>query len=122
MMASGGTIGRLSVRTGAAHSGVAFNREGVHAVSRLRIVLMGAGLIGREHATLVQTNSSTELVGIADIAPGGKRYAQSVGVPHYEDFEAMLDDLRPDGAIVALPNTMHVSAGLACIRRNIPSL
>lgn len=91
-------------------------------MSALRIVLMGAGLIGREHATLVRNNPATELVGIADVSAQGKRYAESVGVPHYSDINVMLDDLRPDGAIVALPNTMHVSTGLACIRRSIPAL
>jgi predicted dehydrogenase len=32
----------------------------------------------------------------------------------------MLDHVKPDGAIVAVPNQMHVKAGLACIARKIP--
>ena len=91
-------------------------------MSTLKIALMGAGLIGREHASLVRSHPATELVGIADVSAEGKQYAESIGVPHYEDFDAMLEELRPNGAIVALPNTMHVMAGLACVRRGIPSL
>jgi predicted dehydrogenase len=34
----------------------------------------------------------------------------------------MLDETRPDGCIVAVPNRLHLAAGLACIRRGIPSL
>src|SRR6476469_6874021 len=83
---------------------------------------MGAGLIGREHASLVRSHPATELVGIADVSAEGRQYAESIGVPHFEDFDAMLEELRPHGAIVALPNTLHVTAGLACIRRGIPSL
>ena len=32
----------------------------------------------------------------------------------------MLDRAKPDGAIVAVPNQMHVKVGLACIARKIP--
>ena len=32
----------------------------------------------------------------------------------------MLDRVKPDGAIVAVPNQMHVKVGLACIARKIP--
>ena len=34
----------------------------------------------------------------------------------------MLDKAKPDGAIVATPNQMHVAVGLACIARKIPIL
>ena len=32
----------------------------------------------------------------------------------------MLDRAKPDGAIVAVPNQMHVAVGLACIARKVP--
>ena len=32
----------------------------------------------------------------------------------------MLDKAKPDGAIVAVPNQMHVAVGMACIARKIP--
>ena len=32
----------------------------------------------------------------------------------------MLDRAKPDGAIVAVPNQMHVAVGLACVARKIP--
>ena len=32
----------------------------------------------------------------------------------------MFERAKPDGAIVAVPNQMHVKVGLACIARKIP--
>ena len=37
-------------------------------------------------------------------------------------MDEMLDVIKPDGAIIALPNALHVEAALACIERGIPSL
>jgi predicted dehydrogenase len=83
---------------------------------------MGAGMIGREHARLVSQHAKTELVGIADPAPGGATLAKELGVAHFADYRAMLDTVKPDGAIVAVPNKLHVDAGLACVERGIVSL
>ena len=42
-----------------------------------RIALLGAGLIGREHATLVRNHPQTELVGIAvDVTVDGVPFGQ----------------------------------------------
>jgi len=83
---------------------------------------MGAGLIGREHAALVAAHPGASLAAIADPIPAASDLASRLGVPHFEDYERMLEDVAPDGVIVALPNMLHVEAGLACIERRIPVL
>jgi predicted dehydrogenase len=88
----------------------------------LRIVLMGVGLIGKEHASLVRNHPHAELVAIADVSPDGQAHAKELGIPCYARYETMLDEIKPDGAIVALPNQMHVAAGLACVERGVPML
>ena len=87
-----------------------------------RIALLGAGLIGREHATLIEAHPGAKLAGIADTSQAARDYAASLGVPFNADYASLLDELRPDGAIVALPNHLHVPAGLACIERGVPCL
>ncbi|MBV9735342.1 MAG: Gfo/Idh/MocA family oxidoreductase [Acidisphaera sp.] len=87
-----------------------------------RLALLGAGLIGREHAALVAAHPGAELVGIADTSPAAREHASALGVPFCADYASMLDQVRPDGAIVALPNHLHVPAGLACVERGIPCL
>jgi len=87
-----------------------------------RIALLGAGLIGREHAQLLTNHPQTELVGIADMSDAAKELAGGLGVPLFSDYRTMLDELRPDGAIIALPNQLHVAAGMDCLARKIPML
>lgn len=88
----------------------------------IRLVLLGAGLIGREHAKLVAAHPGATLLAVADPAPGARDYAEANGLDHFADYEAMLDAIEPDCAIIALPNQLHLPAGLACIGRGIPCL
>ncbi|WP_420402678.1 Gfo/Idh/MocA family protein [Nisaea sp.] len=91
-------------------------------MSRTRIAVAGAGVIGQEHCKLIGAHPEAELAGIADPAPQARDYAAGLGVPHFPDLESMLDTVAPDGVIVALPTGLHLSAGLACIARGLPSL
>lgn len=88
----------------------------------VRIALMGAGLIGREHAALIAEHPASVLAALADPAPEAGALAEKLAVPRFTSYERMLDEARPDGAVVALPNTLHLEAGLACIARGIPVL
>ncbi|TVZ73811.1 putative dehydrogenase [Rhizobium mongolense USDA 1844] len=87
-----------------------------------KIVLMGAGLIGREHAAMLRANPRVELVGIADVSEAAKSVADELGARFFTDMREMLDRMEPDGAIIALPNALHVEAALACVERNVPCM
>lgn len=89
-------------------------------MARQRIALIGAGLIGREHARFIAAHPDAELAGIADIGPGAEAFAAEFGAPLFADYRTLLDATRPDGAIVALPNALHLQAGLEVIARGIP--
>ncbi len=89
---------------------------------RLRLLLAGAGAIGRAHAERVLASDALELAGIADPSPAGAAHAAGLGVPHWRDLDAALDALKPDGVILATPNTLHVQGALACIARGTPVL
>lgn len=88
----------------------------------LRIVVAGAGAIGRDHVARVRANPACVLAGIADPSPASASYAAGLGVAHARDLEAMLDALRPDGVILATPTVLHVDVALLCIARGIPVL
>lgn len=85
-------------------------------------MVIGAGLIGREHCALIGEHPGADLVGLADVSRDARQYAEGIGVRYFADYQDMLDETKPDGAIVALPNDLHVSAGTDCLARGIACL
>ncbi len=91
-------------------------------MTRKRLAVLGAGAIGRTHVERARTHSDVEVVAIADPSPGAKAFADSHGLQRFDEPEALLDAVKPDGVIVATPNVTHVTIGLACVARGIPAL
>jgi predicted dehydrogenase len=87
-----------------------------------RIAVIGAGLIGRKHLSILKDDPAFEVAGIADPSPQAQAYAHENGFAYFAEVEALLDKTRPDGAIVAGPNATHRTTALACIARNIPTI
>jgi predicted dehydrogenase len=88
-----------------------------------RIAVLGAGLIGRTHiAVLRQAHPEFTLAGVADPAPAAKAEAETLGYACYDSLHELLDKTRPDGVVLAVPNQMHVSAGLTCVAAKVPVL
>jgi predicted dehydrogenase len=87
----------------------------------VRIAVIGAGLIGRTHIAVLRSGSPDyTLAAVADPSPAAAAEARALGYPIYPGIEEMLEREKPDGAIIAVPNQMHVEVGLACIARKIP--
>jgi predicted dehydrogenase len=80
----------------------------------MRIAVIGAGQFGRRHMETIRDEPGCELIAVADPAWRGE-----LGFSGYEE---MLDKVKPDGAIIATPNALHVPAGLACVARRVPML
>jgi predicted dehydrogenase len=91
-------------------------------VSRLRIAVAGAGLIGRRHIELVQASPSCELAAIVDPAPAAAEIARKAGVPLHSSLAELLAAGRVDGVIVASPNQLHETQGRECIAAGIAAL
>ncbi|HXP78171.1 MAG TPA: Gfo/Idh/MocA family oxidoreductase [Stellaceae bacterium] len=88
----------------------------------LRIGVIGAGLIGRRHLTVLLSDEAYTVGGIADPAPAAADLARQHDWPYYADYRRMLVEARLDGVIVATPNQLHVPAALAAIERKLPVL
>lgn len=84
----------------------------------LRIAVIGAGLIGRKHISVVHDAGHT--CDIIDPDPLAKDLLQH-GEWH-ADLGDYLSRHKPDGAIVATPNQLHLPHGLACLDAGIPIL
>jgi len=88
----------------------------------VRILVAGAGLIGRAHIGRILADPDTVLAGIADPSPGARDHAAALGVPWFETLEQGLDGTRPDAVILATPNQLHVAGGLAFAAAGVPVL
>ena len=88
----------------------------------LPIALIGAGLIGRTHIDRLRHSDTLALAGIADPTEAGRTAAEAAGVPWFADHRALLDTVRPRGAIVATPNAAHVPVAVDCLARGVAVL
>lgn len=90
-------------------------------MAKARIAVIGAGLIGRKHIDVLRTGrGDSELAAVCDPSPAAAAEGQQLGYSVYAGLEEMLERVKPAGAIVAVPNQMHVATGLACIARGVP--
>lgn len=87
----------------------------------VRIAVIGAGLIGRTHIGVLRSgNPDYTLAAVADPSPAAAKEGAALGYEVYAEIDEMLDKVNPDGAIVAVPNQLHVRVGLSCVARKIP--
>ena len=91
-------------------------------MKQVTMAVVGAGLFGRKHIETMMQEPECRLVALADPAPEAEDYASTLGVPYFKDYCAMLDRMRPDAAIIATPNVLHVPVGLACAERGVHML
>lgn len=88
----------------------------------LRIALIGAGVMGRQHCQHLRRCDEVQLCAIADPGLQAEAFAAEHGVPYFTDHRRMLEQVRPEAVIVANPNALHVSTALDCIAAGVPVL
>lgn len=88
----------------------------------LRIAVIGLGIIGRRHIAEILANPLCNLVAIADPSLSAAAEASTLETLYYADTDTMLDEQKPDAAIVCTPNHLHLEIGRKCIERGIALL
>ena len=91
-------------------------------MSRTRIVVIGAGVMGRRHVEYIGASDCAELAAVCDRDARAATLAAQYGAPHFHDYIEALDLASPDGAIIAAPTQLHEEMALACIHRAIVPL
>nr|MDT0664342.1 Gfo/Idh/MocA family oxidoreductase [Micromonospora sp. DSM 115978] len=109
------------------------------AVSRVKIAVVGFGLVGRRHVDLVQANAGCELVGVVESDPAARAVAETAsaratatatataagrgaGAGTYRSLDEMFAAVRPDGVVVASPTGSHVRHSLRCVNEGVAVL
>ncbi len=91
-------------------------------MTKIRIAVAGAGLIGQAHIKVLGASPSCMLSAIVDPSPAAIEVAAQQGVPLYKTIDELLLTNRPDGLILATPNQLHVSQALQCMEAKLPIL
>ena len=90
----------------------------------LRIAVAGAGAFGREHLAILAGRHDVTIAGVADVSATALAAAAADFGAHatFADAEAMLEEVRPNGLVVASPGATHLPIATAALRRDIPVL
>jgi predicted dehydrogenase len=91
-------------------------------MTKIRIAVAGAGLIGQAHIKVLGSSPSCMLSAIVDPSPAAAEIAANAGVPLYKTIDELLQSNRPDGLILATPNQLHVTQALQCMGAKLPIL
>src|SRR5438270_8086784 len=89
---------------------------------KVRIAVVGAGVIGLRHIEETQRSQSAQLSAIVDPSPKAAEVARKEGVPIYGSLSELIAKDRPDGIVLATPNQLHVEQALQCIAAGIAVL
>jgi predicted dehydrogenase len=101
---------------------MADQRSRNEARSPVRLAVVGAGLIGARHIAHIADHPDARLVSIVDPAPAAEALAAHHGARHFASLDDLLAAAKPDGIILASPNSLHVAQGLKTIAAGIPTL
>ncbi|MDT8923532.1 Gfo/Idh/MocA family oxidoreductase [Pseudomonas taiwanensis] len=88
----------------------------------LRIALIGAGIMGRQHYQHLRNVPQAQLCAVADPGPQAEAFATECGVAWFADHRKMLEQTKPEAVIIANPNNQHVATALACVEAGVPVL
>ena len=91
-------------------------------MKKTQIAVVGAGLIGREHISLIDENEQCSLAAVVDPTEESKDIANQHNVEHFECLDHLLQSSEVDGIILATPNHLHVEQAQLCINKGIPIL
>jgi UDP-N-acetylglucosamine 3-dehydrogenase len=89
----------------------------------LRVAVIGVGSMGMNHARVFWDMSMVDLVAIADPNESqANLIARKFATRAYPDYRQMLDEMRPDAVIIAVPTILHHRIALDVIERGISLL
>ncbi len=91
-------------------------------MKKIKIALLGVGLMGRQHLKAIYSSKKATLHSIIDINPRSKKFADKYKVPFYNDSFNLLKNYKPDAAIVATPNQFHEKHTINLLNNKIPVL
>ncbi|MGI5916169.1 MAG: Gfo/Idh/MocA family protein, partial [Anaerolineae bacterium] len=87
----------------------------------IKAAIIGAGILGSQHAATLQAHPDATLLAVADVRlDAAERLAAVYGVQAYDDYVEMLRRQHPDLVIVATPDALHREPVIAALEAGTP--
>ncbi|BDS15253.1 Gfo/Idh/MocA family protein [Aureispira anguillae] len=82
----------------------------------IKFAVVGAGHIGKRHATMIAKNEEAELVALCDVLPADCLGLEEFEVPFFSSIEALLAaDLELDVVCICTPNGVHAEQAILAL-------
>ncbi|MFL2763825.1 MAG: Gfo/Idh/MocA family protein [Dehalococcoidia bacterium] len=91
-------------------------------MKKIRIAIIGMGLMGTRHARLLSNMDKFKLVGICDEDIKLEHNLNEFGVPFYNNVEKLISITKPDAVIIATPNETHLKILQICVTYKVDVL
>jgi predicted dehydrogenase len=88
----------------------------------IELAVCGFGLVGKRHVEAARHLSDVSVTGVAELSVDGRAAAERAGLRSFDNLDALLNDTRPDGVIIATPTPLHREHALAAITQACPVL
>lgn len=88
-------------------------------MDKVRIGLVGLGLMGTAHAETLQKIGLCNLVAASDADGGRQKIAAEMGIHFYKSHLEMIRQEDLQGVVIAAPNHLHAPIGVDCARKGL---
>jgi UDP-N-acetylglucosamine 3-dehydrogenase len=89
---------------------------------KIRVAVIGAGNMGKNHLRNYARLPAVELVALADVDPQTKALSDEYKIQHFLDYETMLDEAKPDAVSIVVPTPSHAKVATAVMGRGVHCL
>ena len=88
-------------------------------MEKVRLGLIGLGLMGTPHARILKKVEECDLVAASDVDEKQKAVTEELGIKFYRSYEEMIEKESVQGVILALPNHLHAPIGITCAQKGL---
>ena len=89
------------------------------SMKKVRLGLIGMGMIGKLHAETMSKMKDLEFVAASDADAKHQKTAEELGTKYYQSYEEMIGKEKLDGVVVAVPNELHLPVGATCAKKGL---
>ena len=85
----------------------------------IRVGIIGLGVMGRNHARILDELDQAELVAVCDQSPEALSWAKKHHLGGHRSYRQMLDNEHLDAVTVAVPTRFHREVGMAALEKGL---